>query len=111
MATLVATSLSKSFGGLAAVHDVTFEARAGEVLSIIGPNGAGKTTVFNLLTGFITPDSGSATLDGKPLNQMSPEARCTGGLVSTFHLVQPLHGSSVLDNGAMGALLRVASIK
>src|SRR5882757_538570 len=111
MATLVATSLSKSFGGLAAVHDVTFEARAGEVLSNIGPNGAGKPTVFNLLTGFITPDSGSATLDGKPLNQMSPEARCTAGLVRTFQIVQPFHGLSVLDNVVMGAMLRVGSIK
>ena len=56
MATLVASGLSKSFGGLVAVRDVAFEARAGEVLSIIGPNGAGKTTVFNLLTGVIAPE-------------------------------------------------------
>jgi branched-chain amino acid transport system ATP-binding protein len=111
MATLVASGLSKSFGGLAAVRDVAFEARAGEVLSIIGPNGAGKTTVFNLLTGFITPDTGSATLDGKPLNHMSPEARCSAGLVRTFQIVQPFRGLSVLDNVVMGAMLRAGSIK
>ena len=111
MATLVASGLAKSFGGLAAVRDVAFEARAGEVLSIIGPNGAGKTTVFNLLTGFITPDAGGATLDGRPLNKMSPEARCSAGLVRTFQIVQPFRGLSVLDNVVMGAMLRVASIR
>jgi branched-chain amino acid transport system ATP-binding protein len=111
MATLIASGLAKSFGGLAAVRDVAFEARAGEVLSIIGPNGAGKTTVFNLLTGFITPDAGSATLDGRPLGNMSPEARCSAGLVRTFQIVQPFRGLSVLDNVVMGAMLRVASIR
>ena len=111
MATLIASGLAKSFGGLAAVCDVAFEARAGEVLSIIGPNGAGKTTVFNLLTGFIAPDAGSATLDGRPLNNMSPEARCSAGLVRTFQIVQPFRALSVLDNVVMGAMLRVASIR
>jgi ABC-type branched-subunit amino acid transport system ATPase component len=111
MATLTASGLAKKFGGLAAVSDVAFEARGGEVLSIIGPNGAGKTTVFNLLTGFITPDAGSATLDGKPLNKMSPEARCSAGLVRTFQIVQPFRGLSVLDNVVMGAMLRVGSIR
>lgn len=111
MATLIASGLAKSFGGLAAVRDVAFEARAGEVLSIIGPNGAGKTTVFNLLTGFIAPDSGSATLDGRPLNNMSPEARCIAGLIRTFQIVQPFRGLSVLDNVVMGAMLRVPSIR
>lgn len=111
MATLIASGLAKSFGGLAAIRDVAFEARAGEVLSIIGPNGAGKTTVFNLLTGFIAPDSGSATLDGRPLNNMSPEARCIAGLIRTFQIVQPFRGLSVLDNVVMGAMLRVPSIR
>jgi len=112
VATLIVSGLAKSFGGLAAVRDVAFEARAGEVLSIIGPNGAGKTTVFNLLTGFIAPDSGSATLDGRPLNNnMSPEARCIAGLVRTFQIVQPFRGLSVLDNVVMGAMLRVPSIR
>lgn len=111
MATLVASGLSKSFGGLVAVRDVAFEARAGEVLSIIGPNGAGKTTVFNLLTGLIAPDSGNVSLDRQPLNDMSPEARCTAGLARTFQIVQPFRALSVLDNVVMGAMLRVASIK
>ena len=111
MVTLVASGLSKSFGGLAAVRDVDFEARSGQVLSIIGPNGAGKTTVFNLLTGFIEPDTGSASLDGKLLDKMSPEARCIAGLVRTFQIVQPFRGLSVLDNVVMGAMLRAGSIR
>ncbi len=110
MASLTASGFTKSFGGLAAVRDVGFEARSGRVLSIIGPNGAGKTTVFNLLTGFLKPDAGTVTLDGRPLNGLSPEARCRAGLVRTFQIVQPFRGLSVLDNVVMGAMLRTRSI-
>jgi branched-chain amino acid transport system ATP-binding protein len=111
MATLKAEGLTKRFGGLTAVGDVGFEARPGEILSIIGPNGAGKTTVFNLLTGFLRPDEGSASLDGRPLAGLSPEARCEAGLVRTFQIVQPFKGLSVLDNVVMGAMLRAGSVK
>lgn len=111
MATLTAQGLTKRFGGLTAVKDVGFEARPGEILSIIGPNGAGKTTVFNLLTGFLRPDEGTASLDGAPLAGMSPEARCEAGLVRTFQIVQPFKGLSVLDNVVMGAMLRTKSVK
>jgi branched-chain amino acid transport system ATP-binding protein len=110
MATLKAHGLTKRFGGLTAVRDVGFEARPGEILSIIGPNGAGKTTVFNLLTGFLRVDEGSASLDGAPLAGLSPEARCEAGLVRTFQIVQPFKGLSVLDNVVMGAMLRAKSV-
>jgi branched-chain amino acid transport system ATP-binding protein len=111
MVALIASGLTKSFGGLTAVKDVSFEARPGKILSIIGPNGAGKTTVFNLLTGFIKPDEGIASLDGVPLAGLSPEARCEVGLVRTFQIVQPFKGLSVLDNVVMGAMLRTNSVK
>lgn len=110
MATLIATSLTKRFGGLTAVKDVSFTARPGRILSVIGPNGAGKTTVFNLLTGFIKPDAGEVTLDGQVLGGMSPEKRCRVGLGRTFQIVQPFRGLSVLDNVVMGAMLRAPSI-
>lgn len=111
MATLKASGLTKRFGGLTAVKDVTFEARPGEVLSIIGPNGAGKTTVFNLLTGFIRQDEGSVLMDGREMDRLSPEARCREGLVRTFQIVKPFKGLSVLDNVVMGAMLREPSIR
>ena len=110
MAALTVDRLNKSFGGLTAVNDVSFNATSGKILSIIGPNGAGKTTVFNLLTGFIKPDSGSVFLDGEALAGMSPEKRCRAGLVRTFQIVQPFRGLSVLDNVVMGAMLRAPSI-
>lgn len=111
MAVLTATGLTKRFGGLTAVKNVSFTARPGEILSIIGPNGAGKTTVFNLLTGFITPDAGSVSLDDGDLGGMSPERRCRIGLARTFQIVQPFRGLSVLDNVVMGAMLRARSIE
>lgn len=110
MATLTSSELSKSFGGLRAVQNVSFAARSGRILSIIGPNGAGKTTVFNLLTGFIPADSGSVLLDDRPLAGMSPEDRCRAGLARTFQVVQPFRGLTVLENVVMGAMLRTASI-
>lgn len=111
MAVLTATGLTKRFGGLTAVKDVSFTARPGEILSIIGPNGAGKTTVFNLLTGFLRPDRGSVSLDDMDLGGVSPESRCRAGLARTFQIVQPFRGLSVLDNVVMGAMLRARSIK
>lgn len=110
MAILTATGLTKRFGGLTAVKNVSFTARPGQILSIIGPNGAGKTTVFNLLTGFIRQDAGSVLLDGKDLGGMSPEGRCRAGIARTFQIVQPFRGLSVLDNVVMGAMLRARSI-
>ncbi|TAI66456.1 ABC transporter ATP-binding protein [Bradyrhizobium sp. Leo170] len=111
MAVLTATDLTKRFGGLTAVKDVSFTARPGEILSIIGPNGAGKTTVFNLLTGFLRPDRGSVSLDDMDLGGVSPESRCRAGLARTFQIVQPFRGLSVLDNVVMGAMLRARSIE
>jgi branched-chain amino acid transport system ATP-binding protein len=110
LAKLISNGLSKSFGGLRAVHNVSFEAKPGRILSIIGPNGAGKTTVFNLLTGFISPDQGTVHLDARSIAGMTPEARCRAGLARTFQVVQPFKGLSVLENVMMGAMLRTSSM-
>lgn len=76
--------LHKNFRGIAAVRDVSFNVRQGEVVSLIGPNGAGKTTCFNLITGFYKPDSGSVFFDGRDVTGMEPSAMAALGVVRTF---------------------------
>jgi branched-chain amino acid transport system ATP-binding protein len=110
MALLDARKITKRFGGLQAVGDLDIDVEPGEILGMIGPNGAGKTTVFNLLTGFLRQDSGRVELDGRIIDHLSPEARCSAGLVRTFQVVQPFRDISVMDNVVMGALLRSKSI-
>ena len=106
MSLLHVSGLSKRFGGVQAVRDVAFGVDPGEILGLIGPNGAGKTTVFNLVTGFISPDAGDVTLDGKPIGRWSPERRADAGLVRTFQIVKPFGNISVLENVTIGAMLR-----
>ena len=108
---LKAESLTKSFGGLAAVEELSFELAQGEILALIGPNGAGKTTVFNLLTGFIHPDRGAVTLEDQDITGLRPHQICGLGLARTFQLVRPFLTISVLDNVMVGTMLRTRSIK
>ena len=96
--------LSKSFGGLKAVQDVSFEVRRGEILGIIGPNGAGKTTLFNLLNGFQKASAGSVELLGKATAGLRPNALCRLGLGRTFQVARPFQRMSVLNNVVVGAL-------
>ena len=98
--------IGKRFGGLQAVRDLSFEMARGEVLGLIGPNGAGKTTVFNLLSGFLTPDAGDVRFDGRSLAGLKPHAICRLGLARTFQIVRPFPHLSVLDNVRVGALAR-----
>lgn len=106
MSLLQVSGLSKRFGGVQAVRDVAFGVDPGEILGLIGPNGAGKTTVFNLVTGFISPDAGDVVLDGRPIGRWGPERRADAGLVRTFQIVKPFGNISVLDNVTIGAMLR-----
>ena len=99
--------LSKSFGGLQAVQDVSFEVQRGEILGIIGPNGAGKTTLFNLLNGFIEPSSGTVTFQGAELLGRKPYEICRAGIGRTFQVVRPFARLSVLDNVVIGAFSSV----
>jgi branched-chain amino acid transport system ATP-binding protein len=96
--------ISKRFGGLVAVKEVSLSLAAGEIVGILGPNGAGKTTLFNLLTGFIAADSGSILFDGKPIRGLSPHRIVNLGLARTFQLTRPFAGMTVLENVVVGCL-------
>lgn len=101
--------LSRSFGGLRAVQDVSFQARRGEILGIIGPNGAGKTTVFNLLNGFLRPDQGEILLDGMNMVGQKPHRLCAAGVGRTFQIMRPFARMSVADNVVVGAYVHARS--
>jgi branched-chain amino acid transport system ATP-binding protein len=98
--------LSKRFGGLVAVRDLSLRMAAGEVLGLIGPNGAGKTTAFNLISGFLRPDAGEVRFQGRSIVGWRPHAICQAGLTRTFQIVRPFAHLSVLDNVTVGALGR-----
>ncbi len=98
--------VSKSFGGLKALSNVSFELEEGEILGIIGPNGAGKTTLFNAITGFFNPDGGEIWFKGERLIDLKPHQICQKGLVRTFQIVKPFLQLSVLDNVIVAALNR-----
>jgi branched-chain amino acid transport system ATP-binding protein len=102
---LEALNLSKRFGGLAAVRDVSLSVPGGAITALIGPNGAGKTTLFNLLSGFIRPDGGSVRLEGHDITRLSPHAICRLGMTRTFQIVQPFAAQTVRENIAVGAHL------
>jgi branched-chain amino acid transport system ATP-binding protein len=103
---LVVQGLCKRFGGLRAVHEVSFSVREGETLALIGPNGAGKTTSFHLITGFHRPDAGSVMAFGRELNGLRPHQICAHGLARTFQVARPFGAMTVLANVMTGAFLR-----
>ncbi|MFH2126552.1 MAG: ABC transporter ATP-binding protein [Pseudomonadota bacterium] len=94
---LVVRDLTKNFGGLAAVSEVSFEVRRGEILGLIGPNGAGKTTLFNLISGLLVSNRGSIKLEGEELTKLPPYKRSTMGVGRTFQVVRPFD-MTVLEN-------------
>jgi branched-chain amino acid transport system ATP-binding protein len=98
--------VTKAFGGLQAVRDLSFHLEAGELLGLIGPNGAGKTTAFNLVSGFLAPDRGDVRFRDRSIRGRPPHAICELGLARTFQIVRPFPGLSVLDNVKVGALVR-----
>jgi ABC-type branched-subunit amino acid transport system ATPase component/ABC-type branched-subunit amino acid transport system permease subunit len=101
------TGLTKDFGGLRAVHDLSFQVRTGEILSLIGPNGAGKTTVFNLVSGFLAPTAGSIVFEGRELTKDPPHARTALGIGRTFQNLELFNDMSVLENVMVGAHSRI----
>jgi branched-chain amino acid transport system ATP-binding protein len=107
---LVIRNLSKRFGGLRAVQDVSFTVKENETVALIGPNGAGKTTSFHLITGFHRPDQGSVTAFGREIVGLKPHDICAHGLARTFQVAKPFGAMTVLDNVMTGAFLRDRSI-
>ncbi|HFI0853074.1 ABC transporter ATP-binding protein [Streptococcus suis] len=102
MVLLEVKDLTKNFGGLTAVGDVTMELHEGELVGLIGPNGAGKTTLFNLLTGVYEPSEGTITLAGTLLNGKAPSKIASLGLGRTFQNIRLFKNMTVLENVLIG---------
>ncbi len=102
---LEVTSLSRRFGGVQAVADLSFHVSEGEILGVIGPNGSGKTTTFHLITGFHRPDQGRVQFAGEDITGRPPYEVCARGLCRTFQVARPFKELTVFRNVLMGALL------
>lgn len=107
MPLLEVQSLSKSFGGVKAVQNVSFQVESGVVYSVIGPNGAGKTTLFNLITGVYTPSAGEIRLDGESVEGFTPNQLAMRGVARTFQNLQVCMNMSAIENVMVGAHLRL----
>lgn len=99
---LEAMNLTKLFGGLTAVNDVTFQVERGKIVSVIGPNGAGKTTFFNLLTGIYKPEQGNITFAGRSLRNLRPDQIAKRGITRTFQNIRLFNNMTVLENVLVG---------
>ncbi|MBW1680422.1 MAG: ABC transporter ATP-binding protein [Deltaproteobacteria bacterium] len=99
-------NLVKYFGGLAAVNDVSFEVKEGEIFGLIGPNGSGKTTIFNLISNFHSPTSGSVLFKGRDITGLKTHRICKARIARTFQVVKPLGRMTVLDNVVAAAFSR-----
>ena len=106
MTILEVRGISRRFGGLQALSEVTFSIPKGQIVGLIGPNGAGKTTLFNALVGLIRPDSGTVILDGERLTGLKPHQIAARGMTKTFQNVALFAESTVLDNVLTAGLLR-----
>ncbi|HME43196.1 MAG TPA: ATP-binding cassette domain-containing protein [Syntrophorhabdales bacterium] len=100
---LVIDKLTKWFGNLAAVNDLSFNVQQGEILGMMGPNGAGKTTVFNLITGVHAPTAGKVTYQGRDVTHFSASHRCRLGIGRTYQIPRPFENMTVLENLLVGA--------
>ena len=104
-------NLSKSFGGIHANSNISFEVKKGEILGIIGPNGAGKSTLFDLITGYTKPDSGSVIFNEQSLNNKKPHIISKLGIGRTFQKLKPFHDQTLLENVIVGALATGLSLE
>lgn len=104
MTLLKLENVTKRFGGLVAVDDVSLEVRVGELIAIVGPNGAGKTTLFNVMSGAFFPDEGRVIFEGLDISQLPPYKRAPLGLGRTFQIPRPFGSATVQENIAIGAM-------
>ena len=104
-ALLEITGVTKRFGGLPAVDNLTCAVRQGETLGIIGPNGAGKSTLIGLIGGSLVPTSGVIRFDGQDISHLAPHNRARIGIARTFQVAQPFVGLNVRENVIVGALV------
>lgn len=100
---LQVTGLSKRFGGVRAVEDLSFNVRPGEIVGLIGPNGAGKSTAFNLINGVVKPDSGTVIFDGEDITGLRADRVARRGIARAHQIVQPLLGMTIMENCLVGA--------
>ena len=110
-ALLAVQEISKSFRGLKALTNVSFEIRPNTIAALIGPNGAGKTTLFNIIAGAQTSDGGAIVFDGRRIDGLRPDQICHLGVARTFQMVKTFAGLTVLDNVVIGALGRCRRVK
>ena len=110
MAILEVKNLTKYFGGLRAVNDVSFRVEAGEIFGLIGPNGSGKTTIFNCINNYYPITSGEVIFKGKNITGWKTHKICRLGIGRTFQVVKPLARMTVLDNVTASAFCRAANI-
>jgi branched-chain amino acid transport system ATP-binding protein len=101
------TEISKNFGGLAALSDLSFQVEPGTILGLIGPNGAGKTTLFNVVSGFFSPTFGKVFFNGEDITGLRPDQIAKKGLVRTFQAIQLFKHQTVLENVIIAHHLRV----
>jgi branched-chain amino acid transport system ATP-binding protein len=106
MSLLQIQHVSKRFGGLAALTEVSYSVEKGEILGLIGPNGAGKTTLFNVVNGFYPPSRGEVSFKEERISHLKPHQICRLGIGRTFQVVRPLRRMTVLDNVIASAFLR-----
>jgi branched-chain amino acid transport system ATP-binding protein len=109
MSFLDVKKVSRFFGGLSALTNVSFEVNKGDIVGLIGPNGAGKTTLFNVVNGFYKPSKGEVFFRGRTISGLKPHQICQQGIARTFQVVKPLQRMSVFDNVLASAFLRTAS--
>ena len=111
MKILTVENLSKSFGGIHANSDISFEVEEGSILGVIGPNGAGKSTLFDLITGFTKPDTGKVKFFDKNIFGISPDKISNLGVGRTFQKLKPFADQTLLENVMIGAFVKEKDIK
>ena len=110
MSLLEVRNLSRAFGGLRAVSNLSFDIEQNSIVGLIGPNGAGKTTAFSLISGFLSPTEGQVAFAGEIITGLKPDAVCGRGLTRTFQIMQSFPKLTVLQNVMIGAYVRHFSV-